>query len=65
MLVSNRLIVIMSASPAVIMIVMSTHLLHFNSADNHHDASSASPAVIAHVFLNDGVQTSHLNRSVC
>ena len=28
------------------MIIMSTHLLRFNSAHNHCDASSASPAVI-------------------
>ena len=32
-----------SASPAVSMIIMSTHLPHLKSHDNHHDASSASP----------------------
>ena len=35
-----------AASPAVIMIIMSTHLLHLKSRDNHDDASSASPAIM-------------------
>ena len=28
------------------MVIMSTHLLHLKSHDNHHDASSASPVVM-------------------
>ena len=31
---------------SIMMIIMSTHLLHLKSDENHHDASSASPAVI-------------------
>ena len=31
---------------SIMMIVMSTHLLHLKSDDNHHDVSSASPTVM-------------------
>ena len=31
---------------SIMMIIMPTHLLHPKADDNHHDASSASPAVM-------------------
>ena len=49
------------------MIIMSTQLLHLKSDENHHDASSASPAVImtimsTHLLHLQRCLTRHLKR---